>query len=101
MIDQPALYHSFVRELPGLGEAGAERPGAALERFARMLVALVDAAAGHSRSGPATVDMDTAMIIVGGLRELLVVSVQSGRDMHELRTSVGQTTRAIMSGMLL
>jgi hypothetical protein len=41
------------------------------------------------------------VIIVGGLRELLVVSVQSGRDLQELRTSVVQTTRAIMSGMLL
>jgi hypothetical protein len=45
--------------------------------------------------------MDTALIIVGGLRELLVFSVQGGRDLQELRASVVQTTTAIMSGMLL
>lgn len=100
--EQPTLFASFVRELPGLGQAGAQRSGAALERFARTLVALVDAA-GRAQPGvvrrPLT--MDTAVIIVGGLRELLVVSVQGGRDLQELRTSVVQTTRAIMRGMLL
>jgi AcrR family transcriptional regulator len=100
--EQPTLFASFVRELPGLGQAGAQRSGATLERFARTLVALVDAA-GRAQPGvvrrPLT--MDTAVIIVGGLRELLVVSVQGGRDLQELRTSVVQTTRAILSGMLL
>jgi AcrR family transcriptional regulator len=43
--EQPTLFASFVRELPGLGQAGAQRSGATLERFARTLVALVDAAA--------------------------------------------------------
>jgi AcrR family transcriptional regulator len=100
--EQPTLFASFVRELPGLGQPGAQRSGAALERFARTLIALV-AAAGQAQPGvvrrPLT--MDTAVIIVGGLRELLVVSVQGGRDLQELRASVVQTTRAIMSGMLL
>src|SRR5436305_8485621 len=40
---QPALYASFVRELPGLGQAGAERGLATLERFAALLMALVEA----------------------------------------------------------
>ncbi len=35
---QPALYRSFVRELPGLGQAGADRQLAVIERFARLLV---------------------------------------------------------------
>jgi AcrR family transcriptional regulator len=100
--EQPTLFASFVRELPGLGQTGAQRSGAALERFATTLVALVDEA-GRAQPGvvrrPLT--MDTAVIIVGGLRELLVVSVQGGRDLQELRASVVQTTTAIMSGMLL
>ena len=39
---QPALYRSFVRELPGLGQAGADRGLGTLERFARMLVGFVE-----------------------------------------------------------
>lgn len=99
---QPALFASFVRELPALGESGAVRGQAALERFAEMLVGLVDAS---RRAQPGLVahplDMDTAIIIVGGLRELLVISLQQRRDMRELRVNVGRTIKAILIGTLL
>jgi len=95
--EHPALFASFVRELPALGSAGAARSAATLERFARTLIALVDAAA-EAQPGmvrrPLT--MDTAIVIVGGLRELLVFSVQSGRDLQELRETVGATVKAIL-----
>ncbi len=42
VIARPALYQSFVRELPGLGRAGADSGLAVIERFARLLVALVE-----------------------------------------------------------
>lgn len=100
--EHPALFQSFVRELPALGAAGGARSAAALERFARTLIALVDAAA-EAQPGivrrPLT--MDTAIIIVGGLRELLVFSVQSGRDLQELRETVGATAKAILRGTVL
>lgn len=98
----PALYRSFVRELPGLGQTGADRGLATLERFAEMLVSFVES----GRQAQPELDlrpltMDTAIIIVGGLRELLVIALQRGRDMHELRTSAGETIKAILSGALL
>jgi AcrR family transcriptional regulator len=99
---QPALYSSFVRELPGLGPPGSERAQATLERFAEMLVGLVDSgrrAQPDMAARPLT--MDSAIIIVGGLRELLVISLQRGRDMRELRVSAGDTIKAILSGALL
>jgi len=99
---QPALYSSFVRELPGLGQPGSERAQATLERFAEMLVGLVDSgrlAQPDMAARPLT--MDSAIIIVGGLRELLVISLQRGRDMRELRVSAGDTIKAILSGALL
>ena len=40
-------------------------------------------------------------MIVGGLRELAVISLQQGRDMRELRETAGQTVKAILSGTLL
>jgi AcrR family transcriptional regulator len=99
---QPALYASFVRELPGLGRAGAERGLATLERFAAMLVALVDSGrAVHPDIAARPLTMDTAVIIVGGLRELAVISLQRGRDVRELRASAGSTIKAILTGALL
>jgi AcrR family transcriptional regulator len=99
---QPALYSSFVRELPGLGQPGSERAQATLERFAEMLVALVDSGRqAHPEMAARALTMDSAIIIVGGLRELLVISLQRGRDMRELRVSAGDTIKAILSGALL
>ncbi len=102
VLDRPELYHSFVRELPGLGEAGAARAQAALEGFAQLLIGLVETS---RRAQPAvaarSLDMDTAIIIVGGLRELLVIALRRGRDMRELRSSAGQTIKLILSGTLL
>lgn len=99
---QPGLYASFVRELPGLGQAGAERGLATLERFAAMLVGLVDSSrAMQPEIGARPLTMDTAIIIVGGLRELAVISLQRGRDVRELRASAGATVKAILTGTLL
>jgi AcrR family transcriptional regulator len=102
VLDRPELYHRFVRELPGLGDAGAERAQAALEGFAQLLIGLVDSG---RRAQPEltarSLDMDTAIIIVGGLRELLVIALQRRRDMRELRASAGQTIKVILSGTLL
>jgi len=98
----PALYRSFVRELPGLGQTGADRGLATLERFAEMLVGFVES----GRQAQPELDlrpltMDTAIIIVGGLRELLVIALQRGRDMRELRASAGETIKAILGGAVL
>ena len=99
---QPALYASFVRELPGLGRAGAERGLATLERFAQLLVDLVESGrAVQPGLGAQPLAMDTAIIIVGGLRELAVISLQRGRDVRELRASAGTTIKSILTGALL
>ena len=67
-----------------------------------MMVALVDSGrAVQPDIGARPLTMDTAIIIAGGLRELLVVSLQRGRDIDELRTSAGTTVKAILAGALL
>jgi AcrR family transcriptional regulator len=98
----PALYNSFVRELPGLGQAGADRNLAVIERFARTLVEMVELGRRERPDiGARPLTMDTAVIIVGGLRELAVISLQRGRDVRELRASAGATVKAILAGALL
>ena len=82
---QPALYRSFVRELPGLGDAGADRQLAVIERFAQLLVDLVDSGRrAQPEIGAQPLSLDTAVIIVGGLRELAVISLQRGRSVRDL-----------------
>jgi AcrR family transcriptional regulator len=99
---QPALYASFVRELSGLGQAGAERGLATLERFANMMVALVETSrAMQPEVAVRPLSMDTAIIIAGGLRELIVISLQRDRDVRELRASARETVKSILTGALL
>ncbi len=98
----PALYRSFVRELPGLGQPGADRQLAVIERFAQLLVNLVEYARREQPELEArALSMDVAIMIVGGLRELAVISLQHGRDMREVRHGAGTTVKAILSGALL
>ncbi len=98
----PALSKSFVRELPGLGQPGADRQLAVIERFAQLLVDLVESG---RREQPEIVarplNLDVAIMIVGGMRELAVISLQKGRDVREMHKSAGETVKAILSGALL
>lgn len=99
---QPVLYQSFVHELPALGRFGADRMLGVTERFAQLLVDLVESA---RREQPAiatrSLSLDTATMIIGGLRELAVIFIQRQRDLNELRESAGQSIKAILAGALL
>jgi AcrR family transcriptional regulator len=95
----PALYKSFVRELPALGQAGADRQLAVIERFAQQLVESGRREQPEIMARPLT--LDTAIMIVGGLRELAVISLQQGRDVRELRETAGEPIKAILRVTLL
>jgi AcrR family transcriptional regulator len=102
VMEHPALHQSFVRELPGLGQAGADRQLGVIERFAELLVQLVETG---RRAQPEVVarplEIDTAIMIVGGLRELLVIALQQGREVRDLHASGSATIKAILRGMVL
>jgi AcrR family transcriptional regulator len=102
MLAHPRLWWSFTRELPALGADGAARQRAALERFAHVLVALVDT--GRRRQpelGARPLTMDQAIIIVGGLRELVITATEQGRDVRELGPIAAQTIMAILGATVL
>ena len=83
---EPALQQSFARELPGLAQAGSGAIHAVTDRYAALLVALVaQARERHQDARLAPLSRDVAVILVGGLRELLVIAIQQGRDLDELR----------------
>jgi hypothetical protein len=75
---------------------------AVVERFAALLVDLVESGRREQPEiGARPLTMDTAIMIVGGLRELAVISLQRGRDVRDLRATAGQTVKAILAGTLL
>jgi AcrR family transcriptional regulator len=98
---QPALQQSFVRELPGLGRAGAEHQRLVIERVAQALVEIVESARrAHPELASRPLGRDVAIVLVGGLRELLVISIQQGRDLHELRAGAAEVVMAIVGSLL-
>jgi AcrR family transcriptional regulator len=102
VMKRPALYWSFVRELPGLGPAGATAQAAVIERFAELLVALVESGRrARPELAARPLPKDMAVIIVGGLRELMVISSQQGRDPRELRASATAAVNAILGATVL
>ncbi len=99
---RPLLHLSFVRELPALGAEGAARQVAVVERFAGLLVELVDAGrAAHPELRARPLDPDVAVMIVGGIRELLVVAAANGRDLRTLAQSASRAAMAIFDATVL
>ena len=97
MVARPRLWQSFTRELPALGQEGAARQRAAVERFAQRLVELVEAGRRKQpKLGALPLTMDQAIVIVGGLRELVVSASEQGRDVREVGPIAAQTVMAIL-----
>ena len=100
--ERPQLWWSFTRELPALGHAGAERQHAAILRFAELLVNLVEAGRrSQPRLGAQPLTLDEAIIIVGGLRELVISASEQGRDVRELRPVAARAVNAILGATVL
>jgi hypothetical protein len=102
VLSRPLLHLSFVRELPALGAAGAELQRAVVDRFAGLLIELVDAGrAAHPELDARPLDPDVAVMIVGGIRELMLTAAARGRDLRELRRSASRAAVAIINATVL
>jgi AcrR family transcriptional regulator len=102
VLARPALWQSFARELPALGSEGAARQHATISRFAQLLVNLVESGRqARPEVGTAPLKMDMALIIVGGLRELIVSAAEQGRDVRELQPIAARTIKAILGASVL
>jgi AcrR family transcriptional regulator len=99
VVAHPALHRSFAHELPVAERACLELRRRVMERFAALLMALVERSRERhpERVAPA-LTRDVAIILVAGLRELLVLALQDGRDPAELRASARQVALAILGG---
>lgn len=96
---EPQISIAFAREIGALGVAGAERQRQELESFARWLVELV-ASVGVATGEPLRMDLNTALLITGGLRESVPYSLELGLDLAPLAAATkALIVRAIEDGL--
>ena len=75
--DRSAITLSWIRELPGLGEAARPTLRRGFSRLAELIVALTDTP-GFRKAGIKPMTPAAAVILVGGLRELTAQTVEDG-----------------------
>lgn len=98
----PNLWKSFIRELPALGEAGAERQRVVMRRFADLLVHLVEAGLqAQPKRGASPLAPDMGILIAGGITMLMVMALEQGRDLDEVKATATDAFSAILSETVL
>jgi len=90
----PALTATISRELPTLGARGAALQQEGVERFAQLIVTLA-ARPGMREAGIDPVDLDTAVMLTGGISEL-VARATPDEDL----SSVASTAKAVIKAVL-
>lgn len=90
----PALTLAWIREFPALGEAVRPVQRQGMRLFTDMLVDITSSP-GFRRAGMQTVSRQTALILLGGLRELTAHTLEDGEDIREI------TETAVAAGVAL
>lgn len=94
----PAIALAWIREFPALGYAARPVQRRGMERFIEMLVDITSGP-GFRRERLHPVSRATALILLGGLRELTAHTVEDGKDVRGLTdTAVAACEGLVMSG---
>ncbi len=80
---QPAVTLSWIREAPALGAVAQPLHRYAMEKLTDMLVTLTSNP-GFRRAGLDAASEPIALILLGGLRELTALLVESGGDVRDI-----------------
>lgn len=92
---RPAIALTWIREFPALGYAARPVQRRGIQRFVDLLIEITSGA-GFRREGLATVSRSTALILLGGLRELSAHTVEDGEEIR----SINDTAVAACAGLL-
>jgi AcrR family transcriptional regulator len=84
LAEDPELVRSCIEETPGLGPAGRARVRDMNRRWAELIVRLVDEASQHD-ADVRPLSIEAATVVTGGFRDLVIVTIEQGRDLLELR----------------
>lgn len=80
---RPAITLSWIRELPSLGDASRPVQRQGLELLTNLLINL-SGSPGFRRANLPPLTAPLAVILVGGLRELVALAVEDGRPAREI-----------------
>jgi AcrR family transcriptional regulator len=80
---RPAITLSWIRELPSLGDVARPVQRQGLEQLTNLLINL-SGSPGFRRANLPPLTAPLAVILVGGLRELIALAVEDGRPVREI-----------------
>jgi AcrR family transcriptional regulator len=94
LMSEPELTRSYIRDMPGMVAGGAAHLRAGNERAARQLTRMADEAREHD---PAVrpLPFEAALVIIGGLRELVLWALDEGRGPADLQDVAGDLVRRV------
>lgn len=95
VVAEPELTLACVREIPALGEAGLVALQEEIERFTDLLIALV-AVVGETDPAVHPIQRSTALMLTGGLRELIAHASLNPIDPAELKLTAGTVIKAVL-----
>jgi len=91
----PALTVTVSRELPTLGARGADLLHGSIERYAELIVALVEGA--RPRGGKrATITIEEAVMFAGGVAELIGRAASRGDDVRTIGPTIKTVVKAVL-----
>lgn len=92
----PQMTLSFSRELPALGERGADLRRESLDRFAELCRRLVNTDE-NLRAGVEPISMDAAVMLTGGIHEMVLRAVERGEPLADVAAVAKRMIRAMLA----
>lgn len=92
---QRAVTHSWIRDIPSLGALGRDLQRDLMERFIDMVQSLTDTE-GLRAMGIERVPRQLAIVLLGGLRELIASTVEDGGRVTDITETAVDATIALL-----
>ncbi|MFL6141538.1 MAG: TetR/AcrR family transcriptional regulator [Labedaea sp.] len=92
---EPAIMLSWIRDVPSLGIAARELQRDAMEAFVAMIQTLCDTEEWRS-VGVGPVPRQLAIMLIGGLRELIATTVEDGGQVRDIVDVATQASIALL-----
>jgi AcrR family transcriptional regulator len=93
--EDPAVTATISRELPALGLRGAAVQREGIERYAELMIRLAASAQTRNTGVPAP-SLETAIMLVGGLNELVIHAVDHGEPLSTVASVAKDVIKAVL-----